>query len=190
MKVNLGCGRTPLEGFVNLDMTYTTGVDIVHDLEEDEPLPDAIQGVTEYRMIHVLEHFFDPLHVMSKLYDRAVEGCKLIAHVPFGSSDDAFEDPTHVRQYFPRSWGYFGQPNYWRADYGYRADWQCERVTLVFAKRFQEEQLEASQLFELAMTARNVVAEMRAELIAIKPARAPLRELQEKLNIAIAFSDA
>ena len=76
--------------------------------------------------------------MMQELFRIAQPDGKMIIRVPYGSSDDAYEDPTHIRQYFIGSFGYYSQPYYWRADYGYRGDWQAKNITLVVGKRFVE----------------------------------------------------
>ena len=63
-----------------------------------------------------------------------------------------------------------------RADYGYRGDWMAERITL-FVGKGGNESLTADQILQKVMTLRNVVQEMVAELICIKPPREPIREL-------------
>jgi hypothetical protein len=119
---------------------------------------------------------------MQELHRIARPGCKATFITPYGSSDDAFEDPTHVRQYFLQSYGYFSQPYYWRADYGYRGDWETERLTLrVPADRYRGRDRQA--ILSDVMSLRNVVQEMVAELVAVKPRREPLRELQRPLPI-------
>lgn len=192
VKVNLGCGRTLLPGYINLDAMPLPGIDILHNLESTTPLPLDWE-VEEYRMSHVLEHLKDPLWVMRKCWDAAVPGCVMHVHVPYGSSDDAWEDPTHVRPYFLKSWGYFGQPNYWRAYYGYRADWKVNEVTLILdARQFPyllDFHGDSEATMSEVMQSRNVVAEMRATLEAVKPARPPLRELQEPVKLNITYNN-
>jgi len=178
MKVNLGCGRHILPGWVNVDAFPAPGVDRVVDL--DNP-PDGWEpnSVDEFLMSHVLEHLREPLRALEWCWRVAKPGAVLTAHVPYGSSDDADADPTHVRRMFVGSWLYFAQPAYWRADYGYRGDWQCRRLLLrVDGKRFPAEATEL-QVRTAISTVRNVVLEMRAELVAVKPIREPNRSLQE-----------
>ena len=124
---------------------------------------------------------------MQELHRVAKPGARAVFRVPYGSSDDAFEDPTHVRQYFMSSFGYFSQPYYWRADYGYRGDWATEMVTLlVDAARYAGKS--AEEIMSDVRTLRNVVKEMVVELRAVKPVREPKAELQApyKINIQLA----
>ena len=131
-------------------------------------------------MSHVIEHIPDTLALMQELHRIAKPGAKLVARTPYGSSDDAWEDPTHVRAYFIQSWGYFSQPYYWRADYGYCGDWQPETLELLVDKTEHERNVTVPKfMLELVFARRNVVREMVATLRCVKPIREPRRELQQ-----------
>ncbi|HHK5531698.1 TPA: hypothetical protein ACQUHH_000011 [Bacillus mobilis] len=54
----------------------------------------------EFLASYVLEHIEMPLDAMEELHRIAKPNAKMVCHVPYGSSDDAFEDPTHCRQFF------------------------------------------------------------------------------------------
>lgn len=178
-RLHLGCGRTILPDWVNLDVMPGPGVDVVADLDDcaNQPLPFANDTFDEFLGSHLLEHIYHTLPLMQELHRIAKPGAKAVFKTPYGSSDNAFEDPTHVRLYFVNSFGYFSQPFYWRADYGYRGDWQPRTIALTLPK----ERYEARPMLEVQHDIkhlRNVVREMTAELIAMKPARPPQAELQ------------
>ena len=118
-----------MEGWVNLDRVELPGVNIVADIDRcaEEPLPLEDDYVDEFLLSHVIEHIRNPMPLMQELHRIAKPNALAAIRVPYGSSDDAFEDPTHVQRYFLNSFGYFSQPSYWRADYGYRGDWQPKR---------------------------------------------------------------
>jgi SAM-dependent methyltransferase len=178
LRLNVGCGRSILAGWVNLDRADLPGVDIVADLEAcgTTPLPLANDSVAELLLSHVLEHVRDTLGLMAELHRVAKPGALLTVRVPHGGSDDAWEDPTHDRAYFPGSFGYFSQPYYWRADYGYRGDWQTEQVVLyVPAAEHAGQSIEV--LHARIARERNLVLEMVATLRSVKPIREPRREL-------------
>jgi SAM-dependent methyltransferase len=185
-KLHLGCGRTILEGWINVDSRQLPGVDVVADFDDcrNTPLPFADNSVDEFLASHLIEHLAQPLPFMQELYRIARADAVAVFRLPYGSSDEAYEDPTHVRQYFLNSFGYFSQPHYWRADYGYRGDWETETITLrVDAEKHPGKTSE--QIMQEVHTLRNVVREMVVELRAIKPPRAPKAELQKGCRINI-----
>ncbi len=177
IRINLGCGRFPMPGWVNIDSVELPGVDIVADLESAK-LPFDDDTVEEFTASHLLEHIRNSLGLMQELYRVAKPGALAVFRVPYGSSDDADTDPTHVRRYFWGSWGYFSQPYYWRADYGYRGDWEVEDILLMVKAEYQGQSW--AEVFRALEERRNVVTEMVATLRAIKPARPPLRGLQKQ----------
>jgi SAM-dependent methyltransferase len=172
VRLNLGCGRRPLDGWTNLDRATLPGVDVVHDL--DDPLPFDDDTVSEILGIDLIEHIADPLALMGELWRVATPDATCTFELPYGSSDDAWEDPTHVRPYFIDSWLYFAQPTYFRADYGYRGDWQPETLTLAVNVDIDEDTLAQ------VMALRNVVKRQSIVLRAVKPARPCDRSLMVK----------
>ena len=132
-KLHVGCGRNIMESWINLDIADLPGVDIVADLDncKNVKLPLGNDSIDEFFVSHVIEHIRNPLDMMEELHRVASPDALAVFRCPYGSSDEAFEDPTHVRQYFLNSFGYFSQPFYWRADYGYRGDWITEKITLI-----------------------------------------------------------
>jgi hypothetical protein len=54
IRLNLGCGHLPLDGFVNVDMRQLPGVDIVAPVDD---LPFEPASIAEIFSAHVLEHF-------------------------------------------------------------------------------------------------------------------------------------
>jgi SAM-dependent methyltransferase len=183
VKLNIGCGRNIRDGWVNIDSVPLPGVDHVIDLDDKPVLPFPDSSVTLIEGSHVIEHLHHPLPLMEELWRVAEPDAVAIFRTPYGSSDEADEDPTHVRRMFLQSWGYFGQPLYWRADYGYRGDWRITAVELHIDPAFTH--LPDEQVMVLTRLQRNVVREMVAVLQATKPAREPLRELQETFDVVI-----
>lgn len=183
--LHLGCGRTILQGWINLDIAPLPGVDVVADLDacRTNPLPFHENSIDEILCVHTIEHLKNTLDFMQELHRIAKPNVRAIFSVPYGSNDAAFEDPTHVRQYFLNSFEYFGQPCYWRADYGYRGDWQTETIELLVEDKFQNKQ--AEEIFHEIMHLRNTVIEMTVVLRAIKPIRPPERNFQNAPKIMV-----
>ena len=187
-RLHLGCGRTILSGWVNVDRIDLPGVDVVADLDvcNKARLPFETDTVEEFLLSHVIEHIQDTLGLMQELHRISKPGAKLVARTPYGSSDDAWEDPTHVRPYFIQSWGYFSQPYWWRTTALYHADWQPETLELLVDKeRFKDSLPQA--ILQRAFSERNVVKEMVATLRSVKPVREPKRDLQvlPKINFVL-----
>lgn len=180
-RLNLGCGRNPMAGWINVDQVALPGVDVVADLNAcaTTKLPFEPDSIDELLMSHFLEHVPNVLPLMQELHRIARADARITVLIPHGGSDDAWEDPTHVRPYFPGSFGYFTQPYYWRADYGYRGDWQPEKVVLRIGESECAGQT-AQELWLRSRRERNVVREMMVILRAVKPIREPRRELQEQ----------
>lgn len=178
-RLNLGCGRDLRVGWVNLDLAdpellvVPAGVDYVRwDLESDLPLPF---GANEFGLVeasHLLEHIRDPLGLAGRLHRVCAHGAEWVIRCPHGGSDDAWGDLTHVRAWYPESFLYFGQPTYWRADYGYRGDWRLQRVILRVREEFCPKGASPGAVLMQAQRLRNVVVEMEARLECVKPIRA------------------
>jgi SAM-dependent methyltransferase len=188
MKLHLGCGRTILPGWTNLDCAPLPGVDLVVDLEACVPgrIPLGDDSVDEFLASHFLEHIRAPLPLLQELHRIARPGALLTVRVPYGSSDDAWEDPTHARPYFTGSFGYFSQPYYWRADYGYRGDWDLELLELILPDGPLRE-APVSAIAEAVRAQRNVVQEMVATLRAVKPIRPAQAQLQTPAPVRYLF---
>jgi SAM-dependent methyltransferase len=185
-KLNVGCGRNIQQGWINLDSVPLPDVDIVCDLESVRANPIALPdgSVEQFLLSHVIEHVRDSLGLMQELWRLATPGAIAVIRVPHGGSDDAWEDPTHVRAYFPGSCGYLSQPFYSNADYGYRADWNPDKLTLLVHRSLCAG-LNPQQIISKSQSERNVVKEMICELRAVKPMREARRELQTRGQIEI-----
>ena len=174
--LHLGCGNEYIPGWVNVDVTGRK-LDIEFDLDacRTQKLPIADNSVDGFYLCHVFEHVKDVLSLMQELYRVAKNGAIAHLRLPYGSSNDAWEDPTHARAYFESSFLYFSQPAYSRADYGYTGDWQCERVSFLVDPAVGC--LGSEMAMDKIKSQRNVVREMIVELTAVKPARARLLSL-------------
>jgi len=185
-RLHLGCGRDIRAGWINLDARPLPGTDVTADLDDcrNTPLPFPADSIDEFFGSHVLEHLREPLAFMQELHRIAKPGAAAVFRVPYGSSDDADEDPTHVRRYFLNSFHFFSQLAYHRADYGYRGDWEVDHLELtVDAERHAGKSNE--QLFTEIRALRNVVVEMTATLKAVKPVRVPGSERARDFRVVI-----
>ncbi len=187
-KLHLGCGRMILNGWINLDKMNLPGVDVAADLDDckNTPLPFEDDSIDEMLCSHTIEHLQNTLPFMEELYRIAKPDATAIFLVPYGSSDAAFEDPTHVRPYFLHSFEYFSQPCYWRADYGYRGDWQVDKIDLLINEKPRPDMRVEEYLYEISRL-RNTILEMTVRLHAVKPVREPKKEFEITPKVTVMF---
>jgi SAM-dependent methyltransferase len=114
-KLNLGCGATYLENYVNLDWNSLTQVDVSHNLNE-LPYPFDDNSFDEILASHVLEHLDRPFDIMTEMHRILRPGGLLHIKVPhfsrgfthaehahgFDVSFPKYFDPTFTRS------GFFG----------------------------------------------------------------------------------
>ena len=94
MKLNLGCGRFPLAGYINVDADPVARPDVLHDLERF-PYPFAPSSVEEIEASHVLEHLSDPFAAVAEWHRILAPGGRLVVRVPHFSR--GFTHPAHKR---------------------------------------------------------------------------------------------
>lgn len=172
-KLNLGCGKRPIPGFINLDKMGGPGVDFVWDLEtlKTAPLPFPENYFDRILMHHVFEHISDHMGLMHDLWRVAKPGCEMVVVTPYGSSDNAWEDPTHLRPIFKETYIYFTPLAYGGANYGVTCDWDYRRREFRLDGTFFEDTVDEVQIGRAVANLRNVVTEFVAVLVAVKPAR-------------------
>jgi SAM-dependent methyltransferase len=107
-RLNLGCGRYPKPGFVNVDWVAAPGVDVVHDLTE-LPYPFDSGSFERIEADHVIEHLPDVFRVMGELHRLLAPGGELIVRVPHFSR--GFSHPEHKRG-FDATFPYYFNPEF------------------------------------------------------------------------------
>jgi SAM-dependent methyltransferase len=185
MKLNLGCGSSKLEGWVNVDHAAACNPDQVMDLDQT-PWPFADNSAEVVLLNHVLEHLgSEPkvfLAIMQELYRVCRPGAKVSINVPHPRHDDFINDPTHVRPVTPVMMTLFSkrQNRYWdevgaansRLAFHLDVDFEITAVNQVldprYAEAFSKGQITQEQLEELVMSNNNVVREYQITLEAVK----------------------
>jgi SAM-dependent methyltransferase len=104
--LNLGCGRKPMAGAVNLDMSPNVGADVVHNLATI-PWPLPAETFREVYAFDVIEHLEDIVGTMEEIHRVCQQGARVHITVPHFSSANAFTDPTHRHQFSYFTFDYF-----------------------------------------------------------------------------------
>ena len=103
LRVELGGGRTPRPGYVNIDLLPTA--DMQADLTKGIPLPDNSVGVINAS--HIIEHLPDKTFTMSEIHRVLAHGGWAFIEVPSTDGRGAFQDPTHVSYWNENSFLYY-----------------------------------------------------------------------------------
>src|SRR5437762_3457306 len=106
MKVNFGCGKHQMEGFIGVDRVKMDTVDVVHDMNVF-PYPFRDDSVEEVHLFNILEHLPDTIRVIEEIWRICRGGAILKIGVPYYNSPGAFDDPTHVRFFTENTFNYF-----------------------------------------------------------------------------------
>lgn len=107
-KLNLGCGRYPKPGFLNVDWVQVPGVDLVHDLSR-LPYPFESGSFEHIEADHLIEHLPDVFDVMRELHRILKPEGTLIIRVPHFSR--GFSHPEHKRG-FDATFPYYFNPEF------------------------------------------------------------------------------
>lgn len=105
-KLNLGCGKEIMNGYVNLDEAKLPGVDVVHDINKF-PWPFKDNTFDEGYCSHVLEHIEDLVKVMKEFKRVCKNGAIIKIRVPHFSCGVSYRDPTHKRLFSYFTFDYF-----------------------------------------------------------------------------------
>lgn len=177
LRLNLGCGRERLDGFVNVDLY---GDCFIHDLNV-RPWPWMDNSVGEVVMHHVLEHLPDTISVMKELYRVCSDGAKVHVAVPHPRSDDYLNDPTHCSPITPGVLMCFSKKaneatkNDANTPLGmiHNVDFDMEHNEYVIEQKWMDKMdkgvMTEADLREAVMTFNNVVKQIEMRLKVIKP---------------------
>jgi len=130
IKLNLGSGARPLEGYINVDISAAaTSVDMVLDLDQI-PWPFESESADEIIMSQCLEHLKDHNLAMREVHRVLTPGGSAVISVPHFTWQLAYADPTHKHFFaYPTFFYYAGRGGYF--DFKFTS---C-RVRIVFGKR-------------------------------------------------------
>ncbi|MBN2284938.1 MAG: methyltransferase domain-containing protein [Tissierellales bacterium] len=106
MKINFGCGKRRIDGYIGVDKIQMPTVDVVHDMNSF-PYPFNDESVEEVILSHILEHLPNTVHVMEEIWRICRPEAMLEVDVPYYNSPSAYDDPTHVSFFTEHTFDYF-----------------------------------------------------------------------------------
>lgn len=177
--LNVGSGRdykasTDAEEWVNFDINPEVYPDVVGDVAE-LARHFGENDFDEIHLLHVWEHCPDLMGVMEQIYHVLKPGGKLVIACPYYTNKWAQGDPTHCHTVGEHTFAFLNYPSYEdNAKKGSRmsqlfpkCDFDIVRIALVPMPEndtFKDERFAIKHYF-------NVVEEIQAELVAVKPIR-------------------
>ncbi len=105
MKLNLGCGRKKISGYINCDISKEVNPDKIVDLEKKLPFKD--NSVDEIVANHVFGQIQNFIPLMHEIYRICKNEAVLKFKVPFYSYPSYYSDPLHVRFFTPFTFDFF-----------------------------------------------------------------------------------
>lgn len=186
LRLNLGSGLRPLDGFVNVDKYGEP--DLRFDLETF-PWPWEDNSVAQIKLIHVLEHLGQLtdvyLRIVQEIYRVSEPGGTVHIIVPHHRHDNFVHDPTHVRAITANGLQLFSRRlnREWQANGGGNSplglyldvDFEIVKTHLVASALWRERAGERAGDAELLMHEselyNNLIEEVGLHLEVVKPLR-------------------
>ena len=131
LRLNLGCGYSPQEGFINIDNRQEVKPDLVCDVLEGLPYED--NTVDEIMADDFLEHIpiGKTIQVVTEIWRVLKPGGLFKSSTPDAENGQgAFQDPHHVSFWVENSWLYFSDPGA-RMLYGTKANFHIDSIKRV-----------------------------------------------------------
>lgn len=150
LKLNLGCGRDILEGYINLDVIKLEGVNVVWDLNKF-PYPFQDNYFDEITTKSVLEHLSDIQKTLEELWRISKPNAVINILVPHFASLGATIDPTHKLFFSYYSFDYYCKEGisklYHEYDYySQKANFRMIERKILYPKYFKVFELIANKI--------------------------------------------
>jgi SAM-dependent methyltransferase len=146
--LDLGCGPSPRNPFnmnllfgVDLTPLNKPGIVVQRANLASEPIPFESDYFDSISAFDFLEHIprqiylestreiiFPFIRLMDEIYRVLKPEGRFLAHTPNFTSDEAYQDPTHVNPVTTRTHEYFCLPKLWGAMYGFKGSFVVEYV--------------------------------------------------------------
>lgn len=117
IKIDLGAGSNPREGFISVDKYKMKGVEVVLDIGKAK-WPWKDNSVDEANAAHFIEHLtnfngkWERTHFFNELYRVLKKGAKAQIIIPHWCSERYYGDPTHCEPFSEMAFYYLSKD--WR----------------------------------------------------------------------------
>lgn len=187
-KLNLGCGFSKMEGYLNVDISPDCEPDEVWDLE-NTPWPWPENSFEAVLLDHVLEHLGETprkfIAIMQELYRVCKPDAVIHINVPHARHKVFLVDPTHIRAIYPETIAMFDQTrncadlinNGHETKLGlmYDVDFRVSEVRMIPDPTMK--QVPKEQWDDMLYRLNNVCIEIGIEAIVVKP------QIKDSINI-------
>ncbi len=109
-KLNIGAGKRPIKGFLNLDAKNFPGIDKVHDLNK-YPWPFEDNKFKEIRAMYVLELLEDFLKAIEEIWRISRPGARIVIYSPLFPNMRSAQDPLTKKFMTYNTFDYFTPEN-------------------------------------------------------------------------------
>lgn len=119
-RLNLGSGRRPIQGYINIDNSPNAkDPDVVRDITRGLPYEDST--IDEVNAQSFLEHLEskDVVFVMNEIWRVLKHGGLFSLEVPIAGTPESFQDPTHVSFWNRQRLKYFQKGSSYCESVGY-----------------------------------------------------------------------
>ena len=133
MKYNLGCGFTKIANYINCDNDEVVKPDLLVDLNKPDWFVNIIDA-DEICAYNVIEHLAELDNFFVNAYKALNLHGKLKITVPCVFHENAFNDPSHVNYFTPKTFLFFSNNDF--SHYNTKKEYKFEltKVKLKFSK--------------------------------------------------------
>lgn len=134
MKLNIGCGRHSLKGYINLDIVELPGIDVVHDFNK-YPFPFSDNSFEEILILNSIHCVGNLFKFMEEVYRISKPNAKIIIESVYFLSPINCQDPYEKTRIGYNTFDIFQiehQPN--GISYNVKADFRLLERRWIFSK--------------------------------------------------------
>jgi predicted SAM-dependent methyltransferase len=129
ISLDLGCGVRKKDGHIGFDIAAVDGVDVVCDINSGICIKD--NRVDRIYSSFFFEHARDIFFLMQEISRSCRNGARVELWVPYYTSINAFQDPTHHTFFCEETFDYFSDFRLKSIEYDYAhiiRDWYPQRL--------------------------------------------------------------